>query len=347
MTYEEIIEQIKDGLTGDSKADIAYLREQMENYKDHPMGKEILRECGRIIYSVLPDDRKDEFSRLVDMEDLKLDTAMDEVRFNIYKKDYQHALILMEDIVEKVESLEENGMFRNDAVSEYFTFNEPFEEMLYITVNDPDKEIRRSPIPFDSIYFQYGSLLIDLKRYEDANQALRKAVRWNPVNTDILFEYSESFKLLGDIEKFFEISMQAARYAFRSPSLGRCYRNFAYYFVEKKLWKEAIGCDLISLQFDPDSANAQSELFYIQQMTNGTVEQPTLDELRGYGKKYGFPIGADDTVLSLAYTFGQQSLDDGETDAARYFFEILYDLTDDEEIKGILDSLPEANEKKS
>lgn len=35
MTYEEIIGEITAGLTGDNKKDIAYLKEQMDKYKEH------------------------------------------------------------------------------------------------------------------------------------------------------------------------------------------------------------------------------------------------------------------------------------------------------------------------
>lgn len=35
MEYERNMEEIKSGLTGNAKADMAYLMEQMEKYKDH------------------------------------------------------------------------------------------------------------------------------------------------------------------------------------------------------------------------------------------------------------------------------------------------------------------------
>ena len=47
MTYEEIIKKIQAGLSGDKQQDQAYLKQQMEEYKDHRYNHEIVRECGR------------------------------------------------------------------------------------------------------------------------------------------------------------------------------------------------------------------------------------------------------------------------------------------------------------
>ena len=61
--FEAIMTSITAGLSGDSKADIKYLQEQSEKYKDHEYGKEIVRACGRLMYQVLPDDKKEELGK--------------------------------------------------------------------------------------------------------------------------------------------------------------------------------------------------------------------------------------------------------------------------------------------
>lgn len=58
MTYDEIMQSITYGLTGDFETDQIYLKEQMEKYKDHELGKEIIRACARIMYQIIPDDKK-------------------------------------------------------------------------------------------------------------------------------------------------------------------------------------------------------------------------------------------------------------------------------------------------
>lgn len=168
-------------------------RWKMEKYKEHELGKEIIRACGRILYEILPEDKKEE--------------------------------------------LEESGLFQDDSVSMYFTFNNLFGELLYMIRNKPKKDVRRSDIPFAEIYLQYGSLLFELKRYEEAREMLKKAVRWNPCNTQIAFEYAETFKIVGDLESFFKVSVDTSNIAYTPNDIARCYRNLVFYFVEKELWQ--------------------------------------------------------------------------------------------------------------
>lgn len=340
MDFDLIMEEITHGLTGNSSEDLVYLKEQMEKYKDHEMGKEIVRACGRLMYTLLPDETKNELSKIMEKEDLRFDATLDEVRFNVYKKDFPKAINIMEALVKKVDNLYEAGMFREDAVSEYYCFNEFFEELLFRENHKSQKAIRRADIPFASIYFEYGSLLFEMKRYKDAQVVLEKAMRWNPCDSKIAFEHAETYKVLGDLDSFFELTKDIFKIAFSPENVARCYRNMGFFFVEKELWSEAKACFIMSLQFERESKNAQSELYYIDHVTNGVVAQPTMDQLREYSAKYGFPVGADNDVLGLAYAYGKHFFEKKQYDGAKYFWTILYRLTDDEEIKRMLEVFP-------
>ena len=120
MTYDEIMKEITSGLSGDSERDIQYLKDQMEKYKEHELATEIIRACGRIFYELIPDDKKEELSHVMDNDMSGIHAVLDEVRFNIFKKDYSKALELMKDLVEKTER---NPMYKNDSVTEYFNFS--------------------------------------------------------------------------------------------------------------------------------------------------------------------------------------------------------------------------------
>lgn len=51
-------------------------------------------------------------------------------------------------------------------------------------------------------------------------------------------------------------------------------------------------------------------------------------------------MGADDDILGLSVSYGRHFLEQNAPDAARYFLSIAYDLTDNEEIGKMLESLP-------
>lgn len=218
--FEAIMKSITGGLVEDPETNIKYLHEQCEKYKDHEYGKEIVRACGRLMYEIIPEDKKAELDKAVGKDQMGFDAALEEIRFNIYKKDYDKALKLTEDMVHKYEELD---LFANDAVSEYFCFSEPMEEILYSYYNEPEKDIRRAQVDYALLYMQYGSLLVEMKRIDDAAAALEKAKRWNPASTMIAFEYAETFKIRGMIDKFAELTKGVFKYAFRPEDLARCY----------------------------------------------------------------------------------------------------------------------------
>ena len=329
--------EITSGFTGDAAVDMKYLQEKCEEYKEHEMAQEILRACGRLMYEMIPDDKKAEMSKALNKDCVGTDAALEEIRFNIYEKNYDKALKMIEGLVKKVEEL---NMFQDDQVSEYHLFDEFFEEILYRHIYNPTKDLRRPEmIPYTEIYMLYGSLLMELNRLDEAREALQKGLRWSPLNFQIMSEYIETFKMEGDMDKFFEKTVEAFKIAIHAPAVARCFRNLGYYFVEKKLYSEAIAAYLLSTRFEKDSKQVQSELYYINQVAGG-IKEPSYEVVEAYSEKYGFPTGANGDILGLAYTYGKHFMEDGQNEAARYCIGILYELTQDEDVKKMLDSIP-------
>lgn len=335
-SFNEIMKKIHSGLTGDWNKDKAYLDNQMKVYKDHELGTEILRACGRLLFDIMPDDLKSEIENAVEKDENRISSILDEVRFNIHKKNYNKAQSLMELLVKEADK---NPMYQNDEVSEYFTFFEPFEEMLYLYLYEPTKVIRKAEFPYAEIYYQQGSLFIDLKRYEDAIEVLEKAKRWNPCNAKIAFEYAEAYKTIGQLEKYLEITRETFNIAFRAEDFARALRNVGYYLIEKEQYQDAFYFYCLSLRYDEKSINAQSELYYISSMVQNKLKDPSWDDIESCGKKYNIPIKPSDDIVGIALAHGQNFFKNKNYDIALYCVQIAYELTGEEELKGILDSI--------
>ena len=146
-----------------------------------------------------------------------------------------------------------------------------------------------------------------------------------------------------ELEPFFTKTLEAFKIAFRPEDVARCFRNLGYYFVEKKLYKEAVTAYLLSNHFEKNTM-VQSELYYIGQETGKPVVNPTYEEMKNIAVKYHFPLDAHQDVLGIAYTYGKHAFENQEMDQARYCFNILYKLTNDKEIKALLEKLPQSEE---
>ncbi|MEE0879069.1 MAG: hypothetical protein UH788_07310 [Treponemataceae bacterium] len=111
-----------------------------------------------------------------------------------------------------------------------------------------------------------------------------------------------------------------------------------WYFVEKELYDEAICIYILSFQYEKNQS-VQSELFYISQSTGKDIVKPEIDDIKKLAEKYNFPVGADEDLLGLVMYLGKESLKEEVIPAAKYYFGILYRLTEDDDVKEILERL--------
>lgn len=334
--FDDIMGRIMAGLTGKSETDTRYLGQKMDEYKAHPLAKDIFRACRHLLDELQPSAVKEDVGKPESGKAKGLETELKEIRALVSAKDFQVALQQCQALVDRVEALD---LFKDDKTTEYREFNELFELILYNHYNEPEKLASPVPIPFSAIYDLYGEILVKLGQFKEARAAVRKGLHWNPVNFELTSDYIETFKLEKDMDQFLKETRKAFKLAFRPSDVARCFQNLGYYFVEKKLYREAAGCYFMSEAFE-ETEFAASELGYIEENTEEPIEAPSMEEMEAVAEKYHFPWSADPEVLGLAYAYGQNFLEDDMVEEARYCFTVFYNLTDDEETKELLDGLP-------
>lgn len=87
-------------MNGDGAEDIKYLKAQIEKYKEHELSTEIIRGCGRIMFEYLPEKSKEKLQEVIDDQNKAIEATLEEVKFNIYKKDYDKAIKLSEALID-------------------------------------------------------------------------------------------------------------------------------------------------------------------------------------------------------------------------------------------------------
>ena len=66
---------------------------------------------------------------------------------------------------------------------------------------------------------------------------------------------------------------------------------------------------------------------------------PTLLDVRKYAHDIGFPLGVNITLLNSAYSYALDDLKTKIIDSVLYFLDIVYDLSQNDEVKTLLDSI--------
>lgn len=338
MSVDDIMKSITAGLTGDAQKDIQFLRDQIAFRSRQENGREIEQECNRLIFALLPDDAKDRFTSLMNRDAKTWHGIISEADLNMSHHNVDQVIQILEPLVSDLYQLEQ-FFYLDDSQTEYHNFTELFEELLYRELSHSELDFKPVPIPFCALYSRYSSALFEEDRCGDAAECLEKALRWNPVDTNLMFEYAECHKATGNLDRFYQITLGACEVAFRPESLARCYRNLAYFFAEKEQWDVGASCIFMSQQYDPESEIARNELEYIEHSSGKPVSDQSFLKFQQYCSRYNLPMGASDAVLGTAYSYGHYFLQSGRNDIAKYLLTIFYNLTYNEEVKAILDGL--------
>ena len=115
-----------------------------------------------------------------------------------------------------------------------------------------------------------------------------------------MFELGEVMKLTGRKQEFRELTLRAMAVAYSLATLARAYRNLGYLAVEETDFDLAVACYCMSLGIDRDHAQAaQSELFYIQQVTGRTLDLPDRQAVEAMLARNGIQVGPSPLVRQL------------------------------------------------
>lgn len=334
MDFKDKIQDILRGMTGDNEKDLRYLREQMDVYKDDENSTEIIRALGRKMYELLPDNAKDEVNDFIGHTTESIEMTIEEAMFQLkHNHDTVKAENMFASIIREIE-----GMFTDDEASEYRCFDNIIEKMIYEILDKPQKEIRKPTFNYMMIYYMYGYCLIDNNKLDEAEDALFTAHKWSPVNSQVMFELAEIYKVFHKYEEYIEWTKKAMKYSYKSGDIARGYRNLGYYYID--IEKYQLAADLFYFsQFFNETEIANSELFYISQKIGELPKQSDIKELKNTLDKEGIQFGANNEIISIIHQLGVILEKQNKISDAINFFMLVYDLSHDQSIRNKIDEL--------
>ena len=332
LTFDQVMAEIAMGLERDAEHDIPYLKSKAEEYRDHPQSREILRTIGRMIFDALPDDKKDEFQKLVDNHADGTESVLKEVVFCLKTGDPEKALHLIEPLVQSFDEMITAGCYRDDKESVYFDFTSPIEEIIWRVHTDESRIVRVCPEPFSHVYALYSACLYETGQHEAALAAEEKAIRWNPSDVNLRFEVGENYKKLGDMEALNEALDTAHPYVRDAAGMAKFHREKAFYLVETGNYELAAAYLVFSTVFE-NSNLVGSELMYLKRECGADFTGMTVDEATAVLEKSGETYLPDEgSLAALSSIIGIALKHDDAQTATRAAID-LYELTGDEDVR--------------
>ncbi|WP_027407632.1 hypothetical protein [Anaerovibrio sp. RM50] len=251
---------------------------------------------------------------------------------------FEKALPVVEKLVAK---FEKSNTYKDDENTEYYSFHEKLEELLYEEFAKPEKEICNIEQPISDLYLAYGSALLGLEHKEESKKALRAALRWNPVHPEIYLKLADWSVMYGDAEDVRKYASKALKWAFHMKDIGNCYYYFGWYTYQKEAYAAAFGYYHLCSDLGDGDRKFLSDSEQIMIAIQKKAEPPSLEEMEKYSIQYNVPLAYNSKIVDFVLKLGKDAIDDrNETyESANYFFSILYEMTGSESVRETMEEL--------
>ena len=149
------------------------------------------------------------------------------------------------ELLERLADDAEEYADRNCVASEdeqWFSFPTPFERLCYRRIEGDPRELHDVGEPFDRLYADLAFILVSEGDYAGATEALRQAVRWNPVDCAYRLDLAELYRTNGDLDEYLGLTYSVFERASDVRHLVRAYCNFARHFQDTGADAAAAAC---------------------------------------------------------------------------------------------------------
>lgn len=141
------------------------------------------------------------------------------------------AVELLERLAADAEEYVDRNCPTTDEV-QWFSFPTIFERLCYRRVEKDPRELRNVGEPLDRLYADLAFALVNEGDYAAATEALRQAVRWNPMGCGYRLDLAELYRTNGDVDEYLALTFSVFERASDVRHLVRAFCNFARHFMD-------------------------------------------------------------------------------------------------------------------
>lgn len=329
MTVTELMKQIEERLTGDLPQDMNYLSSLSQELRREENAEELLEAIAEKAYSIMPEEQHAEFTEMTFLNGKRLDQVFAQALKLVNDGKMQEAETLLAGLSDKIAAHYE------DAKPRLFSFRNPFEYHMYRFYYPNDTDFDRAPFDFAHYLQLYGYVLLDNKKLDEAEQALERAIRFNPVSADVRFEMAELCKLRRDGKKLLAVNQDTLRFCTSAERIARVLANMGFYCYYVGDFYEAAVFYFESLRFygsKPVEIELQDVMRHMKtygQKFAPPTEGQTLDVYR----KYGLQPPPNSDLVNLAVTLADSAQEYGKPELEGLFTRVAFDLTNNPEFR--------------
>ncbi len=222
-----------------------------------------------------------------------------------------------EDILEgRILSIEKEG-----RKNRYY-FNEAIEEFL-LSFFEGNEQYTLVEDDIPELYRAYAGHLREAGKIEQWGRALQKALEWNPMDFETIFELLDYYRHIENPKAYRRLCIEAAKKAFTSEILSDVYEHLGMWYYKGRRFKEALAIWIYAEHFtgEPVDRSGLPE----------ALEEPDARTIVQIFEQENIPFAPSREVMeAIRELFAYFETEEPET--ACYILEFWYDLTGIEDV---------------
>lgn len=245
------------------------------------------------------------------------------------------AVELLERLAADAEEYVDRNCPTTDEV-QWFSFPTIFERLCYRRVEKDPRELKDVGEPLDRLYADLAFALVNEGDYAAATEALRQAVRWNPMGCGYRLDLAELYRTNGDVDEYLALTFSVFERASDVRHLVRAFCNFARHFMDTGADSAAAAALCCARRLDwPDAV-----LEDLLERVKGTACDPdslTDEQASSVMAENGLPDGANAEVALCMLMCATDSAASGDRNLATTLTVRARDLVGAPAVKALLE----------
>ena len=230
------------------------------------------------------------------------------------------------------------------AEVQWFSFPTLFERLAYRRVEKDPRELRDVGEPLDRLYNDLALANVQAGDYDEAMEALKRAVRWNPMDCGYRLNLADLFRVAGDVQEYLALTYSVFERASDARHLARAFVNFSGWLAASEKPRAAAAALRAARSLDVRDGALDAAL----DQAAGTERDPDLvsdDEMRGLLAAEGLPDGANADIAVCLLMCAGDAMRAGERDVAATLTLRARDLVGEPAARALLELIHETDEE--
>ena len=254
----------------------------------------------------------------------------------------EQARDLLAHLAEDAEEYVDKNCPTTDEV-QWFSFPTIFERLAYRRVEEDPRELCDVGEPLDRLYNDLALASVQAGDYDEAMAALKRAVRWNPMDCSYRLNLADLFRVAGDVQEYLALTYSVFERASDARHLVRAFLNFSGWFASTGKPRAAAAALRAARAFELPDSGLEAAL----DQAAGTDRDPDLvddAEMSELLAAEGLPDGANAEIAVCLLMCAGDAAEAGARDVATNLTLRARDLVGEPAAKALLELIRETDE---